>query len=143
MIPSWTERNKYITKHIPESASVIDWGCGDKDTLRYIQPKKYLGIDKNVEADIIADFNISIPVIEDHYEIGLVLGVLEYLNDPKHFLETIKSTADTFIILSLPNRKKPEWSKNFTIEEFQALLLSIWTTVSFEKQGGYIIGICK
>lgn len=143
MIPVWSERNNYISQHITSQSSVIDWGCGNKDTLRYISPKKYLGIDLNSDADIIADFNIEIPIITDHYDIGLVLGVLEYLNNPEHFLKSIKPSADKFIILSLPNRKKSEWVRSFTIEEFQNLLIPIWTNVYFEKYNGYIIGICQ
>lgn len=142
-IPVWTERNNWVKQYIPDHSSIIDWGCGNKDILRYIKVTNYLGIDQHTQADIIADFNKSIPQIDEHFEIGLVLGVLEYLDDPKTFLESIKNTADTFVILSLPNRKKPEWTQSFTIEEFQDLLKSIWPTTSFEKHNGYIIGICR
>lgn len=144
MIPVWTERNKWISLHIPENSTVIDWGCGNKDTLRYIKsPKKYLGIDRHPCADIVIDLNNNLPIINDHYDIGLVLGVLEYLDNPNDFLKNIKKTADKFIILSLPNRKKPEWNNNFTVEQFQNLLIPIWNEVLFERHLGYIIGICK
>lgn len=144
MIPVWTERNVWISQYIPHLASVIDWGCGDKDTLRYICPRKYLGIDRTPESDIITDFNVSIPEIKDRFEIGLVLGVLEYLDNPNEFLESIKHTADTFIILILSNkRKKEEWKHNFTKDDFCNLLIPIWQNISFERKGNYILAICS
>ena len=144
MIPAWTERNTWIKQFIPQLASIIDWGCGNKDILRYITPRKYLGIDQTEFADINADFNLGIPKINDHYEVGLVLGVLEYLDDPKEFLELIKPTADTFIILVLSNkRKKEEWTNCFSSDDFTNLILPLWEKVSFERNGNYILAICN
>ncbi len=38
MIPVWTERNIWIKTFIDDGVSIIDWGCGNKDILRYIKP---------------------------------------------------------------------------------------------------------
>lgn len=144
MIPPWTERNLWVKNFISENVSVVDWGCGNKDILRYINPSKYLGIDRISTADVVADFNIEIPTLFSKYDIGLVLGVLEYLNDPEYFLKSIKPSADTFIILCLSNkRKKPEWKNNFSAEEFNNLLIPNWKRVAFTKQENYILGICR
>lgn len=144
MIPVWSERNNWIKNFIPNNTSVVDWGCGNKDILRYISPSKYTGIDQNEFADIQADFNIEIPILFSKYDVGLVLGVLEYLQDPDYFLRSIKPTADIFIILCLSNkRKKLEWKNNFTKEDFNNLLIPIWDRVSFDRYGNYILAVCQ
>ncbi len=144
MIPVWTERNNWISKYIPSQSSVIDWGCGTKDTLRYLNVKDYLGIDITNEADIYANFNKEIPIIKNHYDVGLVLGVLEYLDNPKHFLENIKYSADTFYILIFSDmRKKHNWTNNLTSEDFYNLIIPLWKNVSFEKNGKYLLAICS
>ena len=146
MTTPWTEINLWIKNFIPDNSSVVDWGCGNKDILRYINTNRYLGIDRNEYADIIADFNVEIPNVVFHkkYDIGLVLGVLEYVQDPEYFLRSIKYSANTFIILVLSNkRKKEEWKQNFSVEDFNNLIIPIWNTVSFDTQGNYILAICS
>lgn len=141
--PVWSERNLWIREFIPANNSVIDWGCGDKDILRYISPPDYLGIDKFDLADIRADFNLQIPNIEEKYDIGLVLGVLEYLDNPNSFLRSIKPTADRFLILCFVNhRLKSEWTNAFTSDEVKLMLTSLWKNVSFETYKNYLLGIC-
>lgn len=144
MIPVWTERNTWVKTFINDGVSIIDWGCGNKDILRYVKPLNYLGIDKDLPADIIANFNKEIPVIETKYDVGLVLGVLEYLDNPEYFLKSIKHSADTFIVLCLANRyKKEEWQNVFSAEDFNNLLIPLWKKVSFERKGNYILAICS
>ena len=143
MPPVWSERNFWIREFIPNNSSIIDWGCGDKDILRYISPMQYIGIDQNPLADIQADFNKSIPAINEIYDIGLILGVLEYLDDPKIFLQTVKPTAKQFLILCfVDHRKKKEWTNAFTSEEIKVLLSSLWKNVSYENNKNYLLGIC-
>lgn len=142
MIPAWTERNIWIKNFIPNNSSVIDWGCGDKDILRYITPSKYIGIDMNSKADIVADFNIEVPKMFSVYDVGLVLGVLEYLNDPEYFLRSIKPTANRFLILTLPSLTKPAWKQSFTARQIESLLSTIWTDISTETDGQYLLNIC-
>ena len=144
MPPVWSERNLWIREFIPNDCSIIDWGCGDKDVLRYISPPKYLGIDQNPLADIQANFNESIPVIDKKYDTGLVLGVLEYLDDPNQFLRTIKPTADQFIILCFVNRRrKPEWTNAFTSDEVKQMLSTFWKNISYETYRNYLLAICS
>ena len=112
--------------------------------MRYISPPRYLGIDQNPVADIQANFNESIPVIDTKYDVGLVLGVLEYLNDPQTFLKTIKPTADQFIILCFVNRRrKPEWTNAFTSDEVKQMLSFFWKNISYETYRNYLLAICS
>lgn len=144
MIPVWTERNNWVKQYIPNELSIIDWGCGNKDILRYIKPKKYLGIDILSDADIVVDFNKDIPKISERYDIGLVLGVLEYLDNPKYFLESIKNSSNKFIILVLSrNTKKQEWTNCFTSDDFENLVIPLFKSVSFERNNDYILAICS
>ena len=143
MPPVWSERNLWIREFIPNNSSIIDWGCGDKDILRYISPSQYLGIDQNPLADIQEDFNKSIPVIDAVYDIGLILGVLEYLDNPKIFLQSVKPTAKQFLVLCfVDHRKKKEWTNAFTSNDVKILLSSLWKNVSYKSNKNYLLGIC-
>lgn len=144
MIPEWTDRNLWIKNFIPKDSSIIDWGCGTKDILRYITSDHYLGIDILPTADIIVDLDEEIPTITKKYDVGLVLGVLEYLKNYDTFLDKIKDSAHTFIVLSLVDRKqKHNWKNSFTSDTFKILVQSKWKNVSFEINGNYILAICK
>jgi 2-polyprenyl-3-methyl-5-hydroxy-6-metoxy-1,4-benzoquinol methylase len=144
MIPVWTERNLWVRDFIPENSSVIDWGCGKKDILRYYTPKEYLGIDIDPNADIIADFNQEIPKISGKYDVGLALGVLEYLEDYENFLKNISDSANVFLVLFLVDRrKKEEWKNAFTSEFAEEILRKNWKNVKIERDKNYLLGICS
>jgi len=126
--PIWAWRNKLLDQFDLASCSVVDFGCGDRSVLNYQSFREYTGLDCTATADIQIDFDIDTVALNKHYDVGLVLGVLEYLKDPAEFVRSIKPFADRFIILILSRSvPKSEWRQSFTQESFAALLDGQWS----------------
>jgi len=118
----WSERNAFLKSFIPDDISIVDIGCGNKEILDFCKPSKYLGIDILPDADLI--MNLDFPFsLKEKYDLGLVLGVLEYLDDPDYTLSQIKDYADKFIFLTCAAKKKQEWKQSFNKEQFKNLII--------------------
>lgn len=141
--PIWAKRNIYLKEFLSFDNTVVDFGCGDKSILNYYTFKEYIGLDKNNNADVIIDLNTAF-TLPKVYDIGLVLGVLEYLDNPRNFLKNIQAYANTFIILIMPrNKPKKGWKQSFTKDHFSDLLKDIFTNVKFAHAGKYFIANCN
>lgn len=140
MMNPWSNRNLFIKEHIPEDVSIVDFGCGNKEILNFCKPKKYLGIDIIDSADLKIDLNNNF-VLDEKYDLGLLLGVLEYLKDPDFTLKNIKKFADRFIIVSLPVKKKNEWTQAFTEDSINILLKQHFSNLMHFKYGRYILSV--
>lgn len=134
---AWSGRNRKIAKLLHDSrfrGSILDLGCGDKDVLRYLRPKQqpteYLGLDRVPPADIIIDFNTQTYAPPKVYDLGLVLGVLEYLEDPWNFLEHYKQYANRWIILTSYSQRKPNKGLKAT---WKQRILPMDDTENFQK----------
>jgi len=139
----WSERWSFVKDYIPNNVSVVDFGCGNKESLDYITPTKYLGIDCLPGADLIADLNKPF-VLNDKFDVALLLGVLEYVKDPAYTLNNIVSSADHFVVLSLIAKKaKPEWQRVFTDQSIDELLREYFSDVTHHRHGRYILSVCK
>lgn len=139
----WSDRWVFVKDYIPNNVSVIDFGCGNKESLDYITPSKYIGVDKLDTADIIADLNKPIQ-INDKFDVALLLGVLEYVKDPEYTLNNIVGSADHFVVLSLTAKKaKPEWQRAFTEQSIDQLLQNYFSDVKHHWHGRYILSVCK
>lgn len=138
----WSDRWEFVKKYIPSGVSVLDIGCGNKEALDYIKPSKYIGIDLCDSADIVADLNKPI-TLNDKFDIALLLGVLEYVDDPEFTLTNIVNNSDSFIILSLPVKKKPEWQRAFTEQSIDQLLTKFFKDVQHHRHGRYLLSVCK
>ena len=134
----WSERNLFVKEYISENISIIDFGCGNKEILDFTSPNRYLGIDLTNEADLKLDLNNPIE-LNEHFDLGLLLGVLEYLKDPNQTLSNIKQYADKFIILSLAVKKKDEWTNAFNMESIDALMQKHFKNVKHFTHGRYIL----
>lgn len=140
---AWSDRNRFITPFIVPNSTIIDYGCGHKDILNYYTPKDYVGLDLNPDADVIVDLNEYEP-IRTNYDYALVLGVLEYLEDPFTFLNKVKNTANTFIILNyLKSKKKNIWKQTFTLDQVTTEYHKIFNKVlNYKVKNKYDIFIC-
>lgn len=118
---SWSNRNLFLKPHIPDQISIIDFGCGNKEILDFCNPKNYTGIDIRDDADIVMDLN-NPEIIQEKYDIGLILGLLEYLDNPSYTLKKIKHCANTFLILTCNSKKKKEWSQSFSCDQISGLV---------------------
>lgn len=142
--PIWAYRNKFLLKYNLENSSIIDFGCGDKSILSYIKFKDYFGLDKVPPADMIVDFNKCDFQVKKRYDVGLILGVLEYLDNPTEFLRYVKIFADSFIILILPKEiPKKEWAQSFTEKTFTDLLQNVFVNIDIISVEKYLIAKCN
>lgn len=141
--PRWASRNRLLDQYNLKDSTVVDFGCGDKSILNYQSFRDYVGLDRAPTADIQIDFDSDTIVLDKHYDVGLVLGVLEYVKDPKSFVRKIAPFADRYIIMTLAkNHPKPEWRQSFTYKTFDTLLAGVWTYRNYTRAGSYIIAEC-
>jgi len=139
--PVWIERNLFLKEYNLDNKKVIDFGCGDKSICNYFKFKEYVGIDKNENADIRIDFNKEIK-LDIHSEIGLILGVLEYLEDPDIFFEKVKNSCERFIILVLAVKApkyRDGWQRVYNQKNFTELLEKHFDTFVVNTHGKYLI----
>jgi len=124
----WRKRNLDIVNLItPFTGTVLDLGCGDKDILNFFTIDKnilvtdYIGLDRVDKADIVTDLDNEVVNLEKTYDIGLAIGVLEYLQDPFKTLKSYKPYAKRWIILTHFSRvdKTPKsfWNQRFFQED--------------------------
>ena len=96
--PTWTGRNKKISSFIKPNKNVLDLGCGSKDLLNYITPKKYVGVDYNQPlADIQINFNKGFTIPTGSWDYIVASGLLEYLFDVNYFFSKIKNNSNNYI----------------------------------------------
>ena len=139
----WSDRWAFVKDYIPADVSIVDFGCGNKESLDYIKPTQYLGVDRLPDADLVADLNKPF-VLNDKFDVALLLGVLEYVKDPEYTLNNIVRNADHFVVLSLIAKKaKPEWQRVFTEQSINKLLCKYFTDVQHHWHGRYILSVCK
>jgi len=138
----WSDRWGFVKTYIPNNVSVVDFGCGNQEVLDYISPSSYVGIDRVDTADIVADLDQPL-ALDKKFDVALLLGVLEYVQDPEFTLGNIADSADCFVILSLPVKKKPEWTRAFTEQTIDQLLNKFFGSVRHYHHGRYILSVCK
>lgn len=141
---SWSHRDIFVTPFLRPNSTIIDYGCGHKDILNYYKPSNYIGLDLNLDADVIINLNEYVPQFFN-YDYALILGVLEYLDKPFDFLNTVKDTANEFIILNfLRETKKPEWNQTFTLQQVTKEYNKIFDTVlNYKVLNKYDIFLCR
>ena len=138
----WSDRWAFVKDYIPNNVSIVDFGCGNREVLDYVTPSRYLGVDRVDTADIVADLDQPLQ-IDDTFDLGLLLGVLEYLEDPERTLNNVVSYASEFVIVTLVAKKKPEWRQAFNDNSIDQLLRKFFRTVEHHRHGRYILSVCK
>lgn len=142
--PRWASRNIILKDYDIENKTVLDFGCGDKSICNYLSFKNYVGYDLNPLADYQIDFNKKF-TIKHTAEVGLVLGVLEYLDDPNKFLKTIQPTCKRFIfmVLAIKGPKiRHGWKRVYNQDSFDQLLSNYFQNYKTSKINKYIIADC-
>ena len=138
----WSNRWAFVKDYIPSNTSIVDFGCGNKESLDYITPTRYLGVDRLPNADLVADLDQPF-FLNDKFDVALLLGVLEYVNDPEYTLNNIVPTANCFIVLSLAVKQKFNWRRAFTEHSITQLLGRYFQTIDNYQHGRYILSVCK
>jgi len=141
---TWENRNKFLENFNISGKTVIDFGCGDQNVKKYFEFKNYIGIDKE-NADVNIDFDKQF-IIPTTAELGLVLGVLEYLENPDAFLQKVKNTCDRFIIMVL-DVKAPKhhygWKRVYNENTLLSLLSKHFNDVNLQRHEKYIVADCN
>lgn len=142
--PVWSERNHHLKDYHIDNLNVLDFGCGDKSICNYFDFNSYIGFDKNNLADVNVDFNKEFNITE-YGDVGLILGVLEYLDNPNVFIEKIKSTCDRFLIMVLAI-KGPKvhhgWKRVYNQDSFDRLLSNHFRSYKISKFNKYLVADC-
>lgn len=99
-----------LAEEIPEGGTVIDIGCGFGRLCEMAAPyaSRVLGIDRdqyriaagtempaNVELRI-ADITVDLP--NEHFDVAILAGVLEHLDDPIGVLTMVRDRADKVVV---------------------------------------------
>jgi len=139
----WADRTVFISKLIDSNMSVVDFGCGSSLIRDILNIKNYIGIDLN-NSDINIDLNKTFPNL-DHYNIGLAIGVLEYLENPEQFLINASRVTDNMIVCCLISSKpKKTWKTHFRKENLVEILNRTFTRVVEHRYGPkYYVFECK
>ena len=141
----WEYRNTWVSEFIPAGSSILDIGCGNKSFLNYFECNDYLGLDRTIYADIQTDLNTQTVKIDKVYDVGLILGVLEYVDDPIELIEKYKDKATTWVILVLSKKQKEKynWKHSFNTSFFKYVCKKNFKNITLHRNKNYILGICK
>ena len=143
--PVWSERNRFLKDYQIDNLNVLDFGCGDKSICNYFDFKSYVGFDREATSDIQLNFNDVTFEIHETGDLGLVLGVLEYLDDPNNFLNRIKHSCNRFIIMVLAI-KGPKvhhgWQRVYNKESFNTILSKHFSNYNIKEFNKYLVADC-
>jgi ubiquinone/menaquinone biosynthesis C-methylase UbiE len=97
---------KYLSKLIPESSNVLDFGCGNMFTSKEIlQIRPTLNItgidvikDQNLDEDFFKDKRLNfallttkeLPFPDNSFDVSFALAVLHHTDDPEYYLSELK-----------------------------------------------------
>ena len=116
---------------------MLDLGCGAKDLLKYITPKKYVGIDyyTNEYADIKIDFNSDFELPDSAWDYIVCSGLVEYLSDLDHFFSCISFKAKKVIVTFWTGAKAGIDNPNCveTLDEFDRLFQKYFKVIKVDK----------
>ena len=138
----WSDRFLFLEKYIPKNASIVDFGCGNKQILDHCSPREYLGIDIVDSADLKIDLNKDF-ILDKTFEIGLILGLLEHIDNPELTVQRCIRCADKFIILTSSAKMKFEWKHSFSKDDIEKLLKKYFKTVSCYSYPRYTVSIAE
>ena len=142
MKSKWSERNLFVKQFIKDGISIVDYGCGHKDILQVCKPSDYLGIDITEGADLNLNLNSDF-TLDRKFDLGLVLGVLEYVDNPSYTLSNIKKYATEVIVLVRDSKKAPEWRQRISLDDLKRLMEEHFYDVSFHYDGRHHLAIGK
>lgn len=138
----WSDRFLFLEKYIPNNMSIVDFGCGNKQILDYCSPIEYLGIDITDDADLKIDLNKPFD-LDKNFNLGLILGLLEHIDDPEFTLQNCIRYADAFIVLTSSAKMKAEWKHSFDRSKIENLLKKYFETVECYSYPRYTVSIAR
>jgi hypothetical protein len=130
---NWPKRMQVVGSFVnrcagSEPVRVIDLGCGHQGIRRYLPNGSiYIPVDqhKRSEDTLVVDLNKTFP--DGEYDISLLIGILEYLDQPLISLSAAMKQS-RFVIFSYNgftneiNRIENGWKNNIPFDAFYALI---------------------
>jgi len=150
---SWIARAKLAAQYIPDYSKVLDLGCGAMYLKNFLPPHAvYVGSDL-VDRDgttIVCDYNRGeLPSPSVRYDLVTLLGVLEYIADPNHFLRSLwRYDADLLFTYTLADGMSQEyraslgWINHLLFDDLMSILINTRfspRTVHFFERGRIIV----
>jgi hypothetical protein len=132
---SWIARARLAAQYIPDYSKVLDLGCGAMYLRGFLPPHAvYVGsdlIDRD-GATIVCDYNCGeFPPPEDRYDVITLLGVLEYIEDPKRFLRSLRRYGAHVLLtytladgMTVSYRESLGWINHFLFDDLMSVLMN-------------------
>lgn len=99
---TWDDRDELVASIATEEYKrVLDLGCGMQGIRNVLNYYEYVGVDmhKTTSETIIVDLEYTDFSEKFHgFDLVLCLGVMEYLNDPRRFLERASKCGKEIIV---------------------------------------------
>jgi hypothetical protein len=131
---------------IERNTNILDLGCGHKDLLKFVNPRRYLGIDYESGGDLQMNFNLDFVLPEGPWNYIVCSGLLEYIEDVPKFINTIKNQSDYYIITYWSKNRtlrQPNRLPNFSIENFVDLMNCQFDVIEIRKWKNHQIFLVK
>ncbi len=136
----WQERIKRLAEFVPPGSSVMDLGCGKMWVRNFLVDCVYIPVDyaSRGEETIVCDFNKG-EFPDRNVDVAFVSGCLEYVENPRWFVDQIVNHADRCVISyctteAFPNpvmRSATGWKNSFDAAQIIAM---------FEEKSMRLIG---
>ena len=132
MSPKWVERAAFVASLLPEGLAIVDIGCGAMHLERLARPRRYTPIDRHVWDDRTRVIDLSRKPIPAEWlegcELAALLGVLEYLADPRPLLSAVAAANCAVAVSYTPTdtgqsvAAREVFKSHLTTAEFEAML---------------------
>jgi hypothetical protein len=106
---SWEPRTKQVAALVPSNSRVIEFGAGNRNLERYLDPScTYMPSDlvDRGPGTIVCDLNNRpLPDLgQNVYDVAVMIGVLEYVRDVPAVLDWLTKDVEIFILACAPAR---------------------------------------
>src|SRR5210317_1691973 len=118
----WQAIHADVADYVPSGSSILDLGCGDKDILNTITCTDYHGVDVNLAADQVHDLDGSLLTFDRTWDIGLLVEVLQFVEDPGRLLNHYKQYATNWVLTI-----RPVTEENIAFRESRVTFKNGWT----------------
>lgn len=138
--PVWSKRAALASTFIVPGSWVVDVGCGQMQLRDYLPTGcRYTPADLTQWTEEVHSIDLDAGQFPPGtYDCAVILGVLEYLQQPQDVLQWAQSTCDRLVVsychptpvATVRNRRRKHWINGFSESEFRDLLIGAGWHVS-------------